>query len=120
MYNVQMGILEEASSIYNKNIKVLRTLAFGTYIQVDGLTQSGGILNSIWKEVLKKLSDRKFQSCLILGLGGGSVAKIVSKNYPDMEITGVDIDEKMVELGKKYLGLNKIDINIKIADANKF
>ena len=55
--------------------------------------------------------------CLILGLGGGTVAKLVRKKWPEAKITGVDIDPIMVELGEKYLGLREFDVDTKIGDA---
>ena len=115
-------VLEETTSKYNKKITVIRDFTWGTYIKVNGLTQSGGILSNIWKETIKKLinENNEFKSCLILGLGAGSVASIVYKNYPNIKITGVDIDRKIVQLGKKYLQLDEIKIQIKTADALAF
>jgi len=112
-------VLDEVDSKINGRIKVVRTLGMGTYFQVDGLTQSGGIISDIWRPIFRKIGDRKLEigNCLILGLGGGTVAKLVHKNWPEAKITGVDLDPMMIELGKKYLGLDKIPINIKIQDA---
>jgi len=115
-------VLEERNSKINGLIKVVRTLGLGTYIQVDNLTQSGGIISDIWRPILKKISNFQFpiSNCLILGLGGGTVATLVHETWPEAKITGVDIDPVMVELGKKYLGLDKIPIDIRIEDAYKF
>ena len=113
-------VLEERKSEYNGDIKVVRSLGYGTYIQVEGLTQSGGIVESIWKSTLKRIAysqKRIVKNCLILGLGGGSAAKLVRKYWPDCKITGVDIDPVMAELGKKYLGLGQIRMEIEICDA---
>lgn len=114
-------ILEERDSKYNGHIKVLRTWGMGTYIQAGGLTQSGGIVESIWKSTLRKVSSSKqyVASVLILGLGGGTLAKLLRKKYPDAKITGVEIDPVMIELGKKYLDLDKYNVDIKITDAFK-
>src|SRR5260221_5888125 len=113
-------ILETTHSKYNGDIQVVRDLAWGTYIKVNGLTQSGGILFEVWQSTLSKLQKTKPEvaSCLILGLGGGSAAKIVQKNWPNSKITGVDIDPAIVNLGKKYLGLKDVDIGIE--DAYEF
>src|SRR3989338_7700264 len=93
----------------------------GTYIQAGGLTQSGGIVEIIWKKTLKKVKSEegKVKSALILGLGGGTVAKLIRKNWPEAKITGVDIDPVMIELGKKYLHLDESQVKIKIQDATK-
>jgi len=113
-------VLEETSSTFNGRVKVVRTLGLGTYIQVDGLTQSGGVVEGIWKETLKKLRHKTINKCLILGLGGGTAAKLVRKYWPEAEIVGVDIDPVMVEMGKKYLGLGEVKVEIKIGDAEDF
>lgn len=113
-------ILEERDSKYNGHLRVLRTWGMGTYIQAEGLTQSGGIVESIWKSTLKNVKYGEIKSILILGLGGGTLAKLLRKKYPNAKITGVEIDPMMIELGKKYLDLDKYNIDIKIADTNKF
>lgn len=112
--------MEEIDSPINGRIKVVKSLGLGTYIQVDNLTQSGGVVYEVWRTVLKKISHQPLtvNHCLILGLGGGSAAKLVKKFWPEAEITGIDIDTVMVELGKKYLGLSQI--NVVIGDAKKF
>src|SRR4030043_825753 len=116
-------ILEEVNSPINGNIKVVKGLAFGTYIQVEGLTQSGGILKSVWRKPLKKLKNErieKLKNCLILGLGGGTGAGLVREFWPDVKITGVDLDPVMIALGRKYLGLDKYGVNVVIGDAYEY
>ena len=115
-------ILEERQSKFNGHLRVLKTLGLGIYIQANGLTQSGGIVESIWKSTLNKIRDSgfKIQDVLILGLGGGTVAKLIKKHWSDSKITGIEIDPLMVDLGGKYLGLNQMGAEIKIADALDF
>src|SRR3989344_4411252 len=116
-------ILEVASSPINGKIQVVRSLGLGNYIQVEGLTQSGGVVNEVWKTTLWKLKNKRtkeLKNCLILGLGGGSAAKLVRKFWPDAKITGVEIDPIMVNLGKKYLKLDAVEVDIVIDDAYKF
>ena len=112
-------ILEERQSKYNGRLKVVRTLGFGTYIQSDGLTQSGGVVESIWKNTLNNLPKLNYKNCLILGLGGGTVSKIVFSKFGGVRITGIEIDPLMVDLGKKYLKLEEKNQKIIIDDAFK-
>jgi spermidine synthase len=111
-------ILEERISKYNGTLRVVRSFGLGTYIQSDGLTQSGGIVETFWKQTLKRIKNSKFkiQNCLILGLGGGTVTRIIRKFLPGAKITGVDIDPLIVELGKKHLGLEADKIYISDAE----
>ena len=113
-------ILETRRSKYNGDVKVLKTWGMGTYIQCNGLTQSGGIVEQIWKSTLKKIKSNDFNKILILGLGGGTLAKLLRKKYPSAKITGVEIDPIMIELGKKYLRLDDFNVDIKIQDADSF
>ena len=113
-------ILEELDSKYNGHLRVLKTFGMGIYIQSNGLTQSGGIVESIWKSTLRQIKSKELKKILILGLGGGTLAKLLRKKYPDAKITGVEIDPLMIKLGKKYLDLDKYNIDIKIGDAIKF
>lgn len=103
----------------NGELTVIRDLTYGTYIRGGGLPQSGGLAEIIWKSTLSKITNSKLliTNCLIVGLGGGSIAKLVRKNWPQAKITGVDIDPVIIELGKKYMKLEKQDVNIIIGDA---
>jgi spermidine synthase len=111
-------VLEEVTSPINGKISVVRSLGLGTYIQVENLTQSGGIVREVWQSALRTVNHEQLttNSCLILGLGGGTAAMLAKELWPNVKITGVDIDPMMVQLGKKYLGLEGIDAVIEDAD----
>jgi len=113
-------ILEEKTSLINGKVSVVKSLGLGTYIQVANLTQSGGVVYGVWKQTLSHIrnTNPKIQRVLILGLGGGSAAKLVQKYWPKAKITGVDIDPVMVEMGRKYLGLENVETVIE--DAQDF
>lgn len=113
-------ILDKKHSKYNGDILVKRSWGLGTYIEVGGLTQSGGILNIIWNSTLKRIKNISINNCLVLGLGGGTVVKYLARYWPKANITGVDIDSVIVEMGQKYLGLESKNLKIKITDATKF
>lgn len=113
-------VLEEVDSPINGKIRVVRTLGLGTYLQAEGLTQSGGIVDGFWRRLLGKVKKKKpeVENCLILGLGGGSAAMRVKKLWPQAAVIGVDVDPLMIELGRKYLGLT--GVNVVIEDASNF
>ncbi len=107
---------------YNKNISLRRYFLQPT-LYVDGLIESGDILTSIWKTGIKRLIPKSFtpKKVLLLGLGGGSNTLLVSRLYPEAEITAVEIDPFMKEVGEKYFGLKKVKhLKIIIADALDF
>jgi spermidine synthase len=116
-------VIEEIDSPINGRVSVVKSLAFGTYIQVGGLTQSGGIIKTIWNKTLSKVKNNnktEFKKCLILGLGGGSLVEVVKFFYPNTRITAVDIDPIMVRLGKNHLNLDDKKNKVVISDAGEF
>jgi spermidine synthase len=115
-------LLEERDSKFNTRVLVKKSWGLGTYLEVGGLTQSGGILNTIWRSTFRKINRKKLhvKSCLVIGLGGGSVVKWVKKYWPKVILTAIDIDPVMVELGQKYLKLGDYLVKVVIGDGLKF
>jgi len=103
-------LIEEIESPINGKIQVLEQLSGKKFIRVGGITQSGGMVDKIWEKVLADLHCSLFNihNSLILGLGCGTVAELLAKKWPDIRITGIEIDPKMIEIGKKYFNLGKI------------
>jgi spermidine synthase len=93
------------------------------FIKAGQVHQSGGWADALFKRVIFKFqfSNFKLNNVLILGLAGGTLVKILSKMYPHIKTTAVDIDEVMVDIGRKYFQLNNYkNLKIKIADALQF
>ena len=131
-------VVEVASAVNGKiRIEYYR----GCYrSSVGGYWQSGEyakkILNSALENIKNHLSsptrsgihlmDSRFRGndkikILILGLGCGSMAQVLSGHFHHAEIVGVDIDKTIVDLGRKYFGLGKIkNIKVVIADAYEY
>lgn len=93
------------NSKYNRQIKIVEFLG-RRYIDVGGLMQSGGFLEKIFAKGIKKLHISTPKKILVLGLGGGSIINVFNKFYPLAAITAVEIDQKMIDVGRKYLNLN--------------
>lgn len=115
-------ILEEVNSKFSGKLTVVQTWGMGKYIQAGGLTQSGGIVETIWRSTINKVYRLKpdVKNITVFGLGAGTVAKLLRKKYLDSKIVGIEIDSKMIDLGKKYLKLDEYDVDIKILDASKY
>lgn len=112
-------VLEEADSKFSGRLRVMDSWG-SRYIATGPLTQSGGLVKDVWEAVLKKYG-RKNSTWLILGLAGGTIAGVISRKLKPKNIVGVEIDPVMVELGKKYLGLNQVlNLDIVIADAKVY
>ena len=59
-------------------------------------------------------------SLLMLGLGGGTGLRILRALLPAARLTVVEIDPGMIALGRKYMGLDALDLEILEADAFAF
>ena len=57
---------------------------------------------------------------LMLGLGGGTGARILRTLLPKAAITAVEIDGGMIALGRRHMRLDELDVEIHEADAFKF
>lgn len=58
---------------------------------------------------------------LILGLGGGVLAKRMWRDYPDITVEAVEIDPVVVDVARRYFGLPEDDrLRVHVADARRF
>jgi spermidine synthase len=60
------------------------------------------------------------KNLLLLGLGGGTVAEIYQRLYPDTNIVGVELDAAIVEAGRRWLGVRLDGATVIIDDARPF
>ncbi len=116
--------IDKVHSKFNGEIKV-QLFSGRVSISAGGLMQSGKFLEDTWYKAFKKFEIRnsKFEipRILILGLGAGSIVHVLNKTFPNTEIIGIDIDQKIVSLGEKYNDLGKIkNLKIVIDDATKY
>lgn len=56
--------------------------------------------------ILREAPNAK--SILLLGLGGGTVATILSKKLPEAKLVSVEFDPVIIDVAKKYFGLDLI------------
>lgn len=110
------------SSRYNRDIRVNEER--GQYkLLVEGARESGEYIRKLWEYVFFrfKAPQQSPKNILVLGIAGGTVIHIVSDRYPEAEIVGVDIDQIMIDVGKRYFGLDAIaNLRIICTDAQKF
>lgn len=113
-------VLEKVVSSINGEILVTEDLLGGKEMKVGGVSQSGGLVEKLWDKGLEEVPRRKgtwVKKVLVLGLGGGTVAKLIQEDFPDCMMTGIEIDPKVIELGRKYFGLGEIP-NLKVVIGN--
>ena len=76
-------IVAEYKSKFSKRLIVKKIWDWGWhyYVTTGVLTQSGGLINDIWKPVINNYK-LKIKNCLVLGLATGTLAKILVKLNP--------------------------------------
>ena len=64
---------------------------------------------------------QEVDSLLIIGLGGGTVSKQYTKVYgDDVAIDGVEIDDRVIDLGRKYFDMNEPNLKTYAEDGRTF
>ncbi len=116
-------VIEEFDSKYSGKLFVKSDWG-NKYVTTGYLTQSGGLINDLWNPIIKNLSKRytiNAKTWLVLGLATGTVAKLINKKFKGAKIVGVEIDPVMIDIGKRYFELDKIQ-NLKIVnqDAKRY
>lgn len=56
----------------------------------------------------------------ILGLGAGTVAREFTAAYGPIPIDGVEIDQKIVDMGRKYFHMDEPNLNVVVQDGRYF
>jgi spermidine synthase len=57
------------------------------------------------------------RSILMLGLAGGTAYRVLRHLLPDCRLTAIDIDAEIVDLARKHMALDALDIEIQTTDA---
>jgi spermidine synthase len=88
-------------------------------LRVGGVIQSVEVderyTSDVWDAMLPR---RRPESALILGLGGGSIAKLMTLRWGALPITGIERDPAVVALARREFGLDQLDhLAIVTADA---
>ena len=104
--------LFETTSLISGNIKVTqrgneRRLMVGGYVQSINWDCPG-----VEKRVWGKMAAASLAECpnakkiLLLGLGAGTVVGILREIKPELYITAIEIDEKIIRIADEYFGIS--------------
>ncbi|MGD0583253.1 MAG: fused MFS/spermidine synthase [Bacteroidales bacterium] len=114
--------VEVTSSLCNPVLEIV--LNGGKYsLNSENTNYSYGSLHALFQRIFRKLKLdwTEINNVLILGFGTGSVAEIIGRYKPDCIIDGVEIDNKVIELGEKYFKTDLFkNVTIHCASADLF
>ena len=107
------GLLYETESRY-QYVQVLQRVDGSRALKLN----EGVAVHSVWHPrsvltggewdmflVVPPLLDRPVERMLVIGNAGGTIARAYGKLYPDVRIEGVEIDPKVTEVGRRFMGL---------------
>ena len=109
-------VLYETDSEYNGHIQVVQ-VGDTRKIKVDKIDQSishtsPSCKRLVWGKVADVLRDNmpglNSGKVLMLGLGGGTMAHLISQEFSGVEIVSVELDPAMVDIAKRYFDLDQI------------
>ena len=106
-----------------ERVNFVRTLhfAFGTQSQMLVKDPYGAGLPYSDAVHLAKMMRPTVKRVLLIGLGGGTVAKQFTRYYPDTTVDAVEIDPVVVDVAKKYFGVEPTDrLRIHTGDGRTF
>ena len=78
---------------------------------------------SVWDLLvapLLALPARRRRSVLILGLGGGSAARLARALAPAARLVGVELDRRVVAAARRHFGLDALGVEVIRGDARRF
>ena len=78
---------------------------------------------SVWDGIaagLLALPPEQRRSVLLLGLGGGSAARVVRALAPRAQIVAVELDPAVVRMARRWFGLDALGLEVVTADAARF
>lgn len=88
-------------------------------LRVGGVIQSVAVDDEYQRDVWDAmLPERRPASALILGLGGGTTAMLLTRRWGPLPITGVEVDPSVVWLARHEFGLSDMPhVQIEVVDA---
>ncbi|MGF1465108.1 MAG: spermidine synthase [Sandaracinaceae bacterium] len=101
----------------------------GRELQVEGTCASWyqpgqHLTGSVWDALAVPLAalpaDRRDGAALILGLGGGSAARLLRAAAPDLRLVGVEVDLDVIEVARRHMDLDALDVDVVAADAGAY
>jgi spermidine synthase len=91
---------------------------FASYYE-PGRVTTGSVWDALAAGVAT-LPARRRRSVLLLGLGGGSAARVVRALTPRARIVGVEIDRSVVPLAQRWFDLEALGVEVVIDDARNY
>jgi len=107
-------VIYETQSKYNGKIMIVER-GQTRKLSVEGTIQSVNwnspiVERMVWGGIIRVLKENEpnLRSILVLGLGGATIQHLISKEFPGVHITSVEIDPAMVDIAKRFFDVDHI------------
>ncbi len=103
-------------------VRELRVLGSFSSYYAPGEVLTGSVWDGIAAGALALPEARRRSACdvLLLGLGGGSAARVVRALLPEARIVGVEIEPEVVRLARRWFDLDALGVEVVVADARRY
>ena len=61
-------------------------------------------------------ADAAPENVLVIGNAAGSIPRLLTAFYPNVQVDGVEIDPDVVDAGRKYFDMNEPNLTVHVAD----
>lgn len=107
-------LVYSTESKYNGTIEIYE-VGQTKKLSIDGVVQSinwesPSARRTVWGRLVDVLKEEMpaVRSILILGLGGGTMAHLISKEFPNTSMVSVEIDPEIIDVGKRFFQIDEI------------
>ena len=100
----------------------------GRALRIDGTfasfyTPGRELTGLVWNALASPLAwlpPARRRSVLVLGLGGGSVARVARALAPRARIVGVEMNPEVVRAARRHFDLDALGVEVVVADAQRY
>lgn len=104
----------------NSNDRVITALSFELLTPLfDFLSNLFGFGSKLNSKVIDLLKLSPYEEVLDIGCGTGSLLIMIKRKYSNVEVTGIDADEKILKIAEKKIKENNLNIKLVITSASK-
>lgn len=120
-------IIHRAESPWSGKINVWKHDR-GLVLEVGGYPQSVSLdtptlKDRYWSKAAETVSDRISdpRRALIVGVGGATILHLLSERFPDLEITGIEIDPEIVKVAREFFDLDSVrNLELVVGDGGAY
>lgn len=113
----KINVLDDTIEIIGEGMTSTRKLLVNNIVQTEMDMRSGNSLSAYVNLLDLNIDTVENGNALVLGLGGGVTSNLLVKK--GFKVTGVELDERIIDVAKDYFSLNK-NVNAVCDDGRHF